>query len=129
MAETSNISIFIAFTAGLLSFVSPCVLPLIPSYLTYITGVSFDDLTASGDASIRRRTIVHSLLFILGFSLVFVALGASATYLGSFFQQNQALIRKVGGVIVVLLGIHITGIVKLKFLEQEKRLEFKSRPA
>ncbi|RLB72050.1 MAG: cytochrome c biogenesis protein CcdA [Deltaproteobacteria bacterium] len=128
MAETSNISIFIAFTAGLLSFVSPCVLPLIPSYLTYITGVSFDDLTASGNASIRRRTIVHSLLFILGFSLVFVALGASATYLGSFFQQNQALIRKVGGVIVVLLGIHITGIIKLKFLEQEKRLEFKSRP-
>ncbi len=128
MAETSNISIFIAFTAGLLSFVSPCVLPLIPSYLTYITGVSFDDLTASGNASIRRRTIVHSLLFIFGFSLVFVALGASATYLGSFFQQNQALIRKVGGVIVVLLGIHITGIIKLKFLEQEKRLEFKSRP-
>ncbi len=128
MAGTSNISIFIAFTAGLLSFVSPCVLPLIPSYLTYITGISFDDLASEGDSSIRRRTIIHSLLFILGFSLVFVALGASATYLGSFFQQNQALIRKVGGIIVILLGIHITGVLKLKFLEQEKRVEFKTKP-
>ncbi|MBW1644922.1 MAG: cytochrome c biogenesis protein CcdA [Deltaproteobacteria bacterium] len=128
MTSTTNISIFIAFTAGLLSFVSPCVLPLIPSYLTYITGVSFDELVDSREKSIRRRTIIHSLLFILGFSLVFTALGASATYIGNFFQQNQALIRKVGGVIVIILGIHITGVIKLQFLDKEKRLELKSRP-
>ncbi|MBN2333811.1 MAG: cytochrome c biogenesis protein CcdA [Deltaproteobacteria bacterium] len=128
MSSTSNISIFIAFTAGLLSFVSPCVLPLIPSYLTYITGMSFDDLVESKKRSVRRQTLIHSLLFILGFSLVFVAMGASATYLGNFFQQNQALIRKIGGLVVILLGIHITGAFKLKFLERERRVEFKNKP-
>ncbi len=128
MSSSANLSIFIAFTAGLLSFVSPCVLPLIPSYLTYITGVSFDELVEAREKSIRRQTLIHSLLFILGFTLVFTALGASATYIGNFFQQNQGLIRKIGGVVVVVLGIHITGIVKLRFLEQEKRLELKNRP-
>lgn len=129
MIESSdNISIFIAFTAGLFSFVSPCVLPLIPSYMTYITGVSFDELAAGGNTAVRRRTMTHSLLFILGFSLVFISLGASATFLGGMLQQYQQVIRKVGGVIVVLLGLHITGFFHFRLLEYEKRLEFKSRP-
>ena len=128
MTPTSNISIFIAFTAGLLSFVSPCVLPLIPSYLTYITGVSFDELVDPQEKLVRRQTLIHSLLFILGFSLVFTVLGASATYIGNFFRQNQDLIRKIGGLIVIVLGIHISGVIKLKFLEKEKRLELKNRP-
>ncbi|MCD6429697.1 MAG: sulfite exporter TauE/SafE family protein [Deltaproteobacteria bacterium] len=127
-SSTSQISLLIAFTAGILSFISPCVLPLIPSYLTYITGISFDELVESRSRSVRRRTLFHSLFFILGFTLVFVALGASATYVGNFFQENQVLIRRVGGVIVVLLGIHITGLVKLNLLEREKRFEFNDKP-
>ena len=90
-SSTSHISLFIAFTAGIFSFISPCVLPLIPSYLTYITGISFDELVESQSRSVRRRTLFHSLFFILGFTLVFVALGASATYVGNFFQENQTL--------------------------------------
>ena len=127
-SSTSQISLLIAFTAGILSFISPCVLPLIPSYLTYITGISFDELVESRSRSVRRRTLFHSLFFILGFTLVFVALGASATYVGNFFQENQVLIRRVGGVIVVLLGIHITGLVKFNLLEREKRFEFNDKP-
>ncbi|MBN2705952.1 MAG: sulfite exporter TauE/SafE family protein [Deltaproteobacteria bacterium] len=126
--SSSQISLLIAFTAGVFSFISPCVLPLIPSYLTYITGISFDDLVDSRSPAIRRRTLLHSLFFILGFTLVFVALGASATLVGGFFQANQALIRKIGGVIVILLGIHITGLFKLKLLEREKRFEFNDKP-
>ncbi len=128
MESTSQVSLLIAFMAGVFSFISPCVLPLIPSYLTYITGISFDDLVENQSKSVRRRTLFHSLFFILGFTLVFVALGASATYVGNFFKENQDLIRKVGGVIVILLGIHITGVVKLKFLEREKRFEFHDKP-
>jgi cytochrome c-type biogenesis protein len=127
-SSTSQISLLIAFSAGIFSFISPCVLPLIPSYLTYITGISFDDLVDNQSRSVRRRTLFHSLFFILGFTMVFVALGASATYVGNFFQENQTLIRRVGGVIVILLGIHITGVVKLNLLEREKRFEFKNKP-
>ncbi|MCK5681575.1 cytochrome c biogenesis protein CcdA [bacterium] len=128
MESTSQVSLLIAFMAGILSFISPCVLPLIPSYLTYITGISFDDLVDNRSKSVRRRTLFHSLFFILGFTLVFVALGASATYVGNFFQENQELIRRAGGVIVILLGIHITGVIKLNLLEREKRFEFKNKP-
>ena len=127
-SSTSQISLLIAFTAGVFSFISPCVLPLIPSYLTYITGISFDELVESQSRSVRRRTLFHSLFFILGFTLVFVALGASATYVGNFFQENQVLIRRIGGGIVILLGIHITGLVKLNILEREKRFEFNDKP-
>ncbi len=127
-SSTSHVSLLIAFMAGIFSFISPCVLPLIPSYLTYITGISFDELVDNRSRSVRRRTLFHSLFFILGFTLVFVALGASATYVGAFFQENQVLIRRVGGVIVILLGIHITGVIKLKLLEREKRFEFNDKP-
>ncbi len=128
MESTSHVSLLIAFMAGVFSFISPCVLPLIPSYLTYITGISFDELVDNRSQSVRRRTLFHSLFFILGFTLVFVALGASATYVGAFFQENQVLIRRIGGVIVILLGIHITGVIKLNLLEREKRFEFTDKP-
>ncbi|HIE07121.1 MAG TPA: cytochrome c biogenesis protein CcdA [Desulfarculaceae bacterium] len=128
MESTSQVSLLIAFMAGVFSFISPCVLPLIPSYLTYITGISFDELVDNRSQSVRRRTLFHSLFFILGFTLVFVALGASATYVGAFFQENQVLIRRIGGVIVILLGIHITGVIKLNLLEREKRFEFTDKP-
>lgn len=119
-----------AFVAGLLSFLSPCVLPLIPSYIMYITGISYADLLAEHPSHvIRQKTIFHSLCFIFGFTAVFVLLGASATYIGSFLQDNAPIIRKVGGVLLVLLGIHVTGALHLKFLLGEKRVTIRHKPA
>lgn len=119
-----------AFIAGLLSFLSPCVLPLIPSYITYITGLSFVDLQDEHPShKVRRTAILHSLAFILGFTVVFVFLGASATYLGSFLNQNVGLLRKVGGVLIVLLGVHVTGLVPIHLLMGEKRINLHRKPA
>lgn len=128
--ETPNITYIGAFVAGLLSFLSPCVLPLIPSYITYITGLSFSELDAEHPTSVvRKKTLLHSLSFIAGFTAVFVLLGASATLLGSFLQQHMDIIRKVGGVLIVLFGIHVTGLVPLKWLLGDKRLTLKHKPA
>lgn len=119
-----------AFIAGLLSFLSPCVLPLIPSYITYITGISFADLQAEHPSHvIRQKSILHSISFICGFTAVFVLLGASATFIGSFLQEHAVMIRKVGGVLLVLLGIHVTGLLHVKFLLGEKRVSIKHKPS
>lgn len=119
-----------AFVAGLLSFLSPCVLPLIPSYVTYITGISFADLQAEHPSHvIRQKTILHTAFFICGFTAVFVLLGASATYIGSFLSDNAFVIRKVGGALLVILGIHVTGLIPLRFLLGEKRISIKNKPA
>lgn len=129
MNQPQEISGVIAFTAGVLSFVSPCVLPLVPSYLTYITGVSFHELTdAKAKAKLRWLTISHSVLFILGFSTIFVLMGASASYLGQLLARYQYWIMKVGGVLIILLGIHFTGIINLPFLQMEKRFEIRKKP-
>lgn len=119
-----------AFIAGLLSFLSPCVLPLIPSYITYITGITFADLQAEHPSHIiRQKTILHSFCFVCGFTTVFVLLGASATYIGSFLNDNAFVIRKIGGVLLVILGIHVTGLMPLRFLLGEKRISIKHKPA
>jgi cytochrome c-type biogenesis protein len=119
-----------AFIAGLLSFLSPCVFPLIPSYIMYITGISYADMQAEHPSHvIRQKAILHSLCFICGFTAVFVLLGASATYIGSFLSSNAIIIRKVGGVLLVLLGLHVTGLIPLKFLLGEKRVNIKHKPA
>ena len=129
MNQPQEISGFIAFFAGLLSFISPCVLPLVPSYITYITGVSFKELTdAEAKSKIRWATTSHSLLFILGFSTIFILMGASASYLGQLLAQYQYWIMKVGGVLIIILGIHFTGIIQLPFLQMEKRFEMRSKP-
>jgi len=128
--ELPTIPYYGAFVAGLLSFLSPCVLPLIPSYITYITGLSFGDLDAEHPTHlVRRQTLLHSLAFIAGFTVVFVLLGASATLLGNFMQQHMDFIRKLGGVLVVLFGIHVTGLVPLKWLLGERRVSLKHKPA
>jgi len=128
--ESSNITIIGAFIAGLLSFLSPCVLPLIPSYVTYITGLSFADLQAEHPShKVRQQTIIHSLLFIAGFTCVFVLLGASATFVGSFLQENMRIIRKVGGILIILFGVHLTGLVPIQFLLGEKRFTINRKPA
>lgn len=129
MSQPQEISGMIAFSAGLLSFASPCVLPLVPSYITYITGVSFKDLTdVEARSKLRWATISHSFCFIIGFSLVFVLMGASATYLGQLLVQYQYWIMKGGGVLIILLGIHFTGIINIPFLHIEKRFEMRKRP-
>lgn len=128
--ETTNITYAGAFIAGLLSFLSPCVLPLIPSYITYITGLSFADLQAEHPThKVRRQTIIHSLLFIGGFTAVFVLLGASATFIGGFLDQHKDGIRKIGGALIVLFGVHLTGIFPIHFLLGEKRVTIHRKPA
>lgn len=123
-------SLMAAFLAGLLSFVSPCVLPLVPSYLICITGLSLEQLIDSAERNRSRKAIVtNALLFIAGFSLVFTAFGASASLIGQFLTDQQHLIRKIGGILIVLFGLYLLGIVKLKFLMSEKRICFRSRPA
>ncbi|MEK7307092.1 MAG: cytochrome c biogenesis protein CcdA [Nitrospirota bacterium] len=120
----------IAFSAGFLSFASPCVLPLLPSYVSFITGLSLDELTKGGDkARVKRIIIRNSLLFIAGFSFVFILLGASATLIGQILITHQALIRKVGGTIVVLLGFYIMGLLRLDLLSSEKKIRLEGKPA
>ena len=112
-------SLLLAFSAGLLSFLSPCVLPLVPAYITYITGSTVAELS-SGKA--RLNTLQKSLGFVLGFSLVFIIMGASITSIGKLLIGNMNVFRKIGGALIVLFGIHITGIFKIKTFYYEKRL-------
>ncbi|WP_447601229.1 cytochrome c biogenesis CcdA family protein [Nitrospira sp. Nam80] len=123
-------SLMAAFLAGLLSFTSPCVLPLVPSYLMYITGLSFDQLSDSAERPRLRNTIMaNALLFIAGFSLVFIAFGASASLIGQLLADYQHLIRKVGGILIALFGLYLMGMLNLRFLMIEKRIHLHHRPA
>ena len=127
---SGNITYIGAFIAGLLSFLSPCVLPLIPSYITYITGLSFADLQAEHPThKVRQQTIIHSLLFIAGFTTVFVLLGASATFIGNYLQSHMGLLRKIGGLLIIIFGVHVTGIFDIGMLLGEKRLTIHRKPA
>jgi cytochrome c-type biogenesis protein len=128
--ESVHISLAGAFIAGLLSFLSPCVLPLIPSYATYITGLSFSDMKEEHPShKVRQQTIIHSLIFIAGFTTVFVLLGASATYLGNFLQEHMKTLRMAGGILVIIFGIHVTGLFDLGILLGEKRFTIHRKPA
>lgn len=123
-------SLLAAFLTGLLSLVSPCALPLVPSYLAYMTGLSLEHLTDSADREkLRKPILLNSLLFIAGFSILFIGFGASASLIGRVLTDHQSLIRKVGGVVIVLFGLHLMGMVKLGFLMTERRLHLRSRPA
>ncbi len=121
-----EVGVFIAFTAGIFSFLSPCVLPLVPSYLTFVTGMSLEDLQEGVD---RRTTFTHSLLFVVGFSSIFILLGASASFLGQFFRAYEVWITRVGGVIIVLLGMHLAGVFRMTPLLRERRLHLNDKPA
>jgi len=110
-----------AFTAGLASFLSPCVLPLVPAYVSYISGVSVEDLARGIDAAVLKRTGLRSVLFVLGFSAVFVAGGAVASSIGRLFASHQMLLTRIAGTVIVLLGLHMTGLLKIKALYTEKR--------
>ncbi len=114
--------------AGLVSFLSPCVLPLIPGYISFVSGVSLQDLQGASDGRTLRRAFLSSVWFVLGFSAVFVLLGASATALGRLFLQRLSALRFVAGVVVVVFGLHLTGLIRIPFLQYEKKLEVKQRP-
>ena len=116
-------SFAIAFIAGLLSFLSPCVLPLIPSYVGFLTGLTLEEL------EVRRGTaLLHAIWFVAGFSLVFVALGATASALGVVLLHSQVWIGRVGGVIVILFGLYLLGILRPAFLMRDRRIELARKP-
>ncbi|MGB5055353.1 MAG: cytochrome c biogenesis protein CcdA [Nitrospirales bacterium] len=125
----SQVTLSAAFGAGLLSVVSPCVLPLVPSYVSYITGLSIDPLRDnSGRDRIRKTIIFNSLLFIGGFSVVFIAFGLSAGWFGQWLINYQDHLRKMGGGLIVLFGLYVLGLFNFGFLSQEWWLHFRSRP-
>ena len=124
-----NVSLLAAFTAGIISFISPCVLPLIPGYLSFISGVSVEEMEAGDKKSVALKKVsLSTLFFILGFTVVFTSLGASATFVGSFLLSKLSLFNKIAGIIIVILGLHITGIFRIPFLNYEKRFHAQSKP-
>lgn len=127
--DGAPVSFALAFGAGVASFLSPCVLPVVPGYVGFVTGVTLDDVRFADSGAVRRQAAVHSALFILGFSLLFVALGASATALGTGVRRALPLIQQVGGAVIVLFGLYLLGVVRLPLLMQEKRVQLASKPA
>lgn len=125
--DTLGIGFAVAFGAGMLSFLSPCVLPLVPSYVSFVTGMGAEELER-GDARVRRTVLLHSLLFVGGFSLVFIAFGASATALGQLMRDGQVWITRIGGVLVILFGLHLLGITPIRFLSRERRIHLQRKP-
>ena len=123
-----SISYSAALFAGLLSFFSPCILPLIPAYFTFITGLSLDELTGARTTGVRAQVIRATLSYVLGFSLVFVLMGASASFIGGAIFQYRDWIRIIGGILIILLGIHMTGLIRFRSLEFERRLQVQKKP-
>ncbi len=134
MFESADLTLWIAFTAGILSFFSPCVLPLVPSYVTYISGLTFGELKeAHPGFKVRRTVLLHSFLFVAGFSVVFIALGGLAGLASYSFQAQLrdwlGWIQKIGGVLIFVFGVHMTGILRVGALLGEKRIHLASKPA
>ncbi|WP_462409351.1 cytochrome c biogenesis CcdA family protein [Neobacillus sp. Marseille-QA0830] len=124
----ADVNFFLALGAGFLSFISPCCLPLYPAFLSYITGMSVGELK-SDNAMLQKRSLLHTLFFLIGFSFIFIAIGFSTSFLGSFFQEYKDLIRQLGGIFIVLFGLIIVGVFQPKFMMRDRRIEFKHRPS
>ncbi|MFA6055419.1 MAG: cytochrome c biogenesis protein CcdA [Thermodesulfovibrionales bacterium] len=125
-----DVSYTLAFFAGVLSFLSPCVLPLLPSYVSFITGLSFKDLTVRVDRkAVRYLTLTNSLAFIGGFSFVFIALGISSSAVGGLLFQYIDYIRIIGGILVIIFGLFISDILSLDFFMKDKRIHLTGKPA
>lgn len=125
----ASLGVAVAFSAGMFSFLSPCVLPLFPSYLSFITGMSVADLSVDLTAAARRRVFLHAVAFVVGFSLVFVALGASFSAAGQLLLDYREWIRRVGGVLIVLFGLYIAGVFRLGFLARTAQWQIREKPA
>lgn len=120
-----QVGILIAVTAGLLSFLSPCVLPLVPSYLSFVTGMTLEDLQEGTD---RKAIMLHSALFVSGFTIVFLLMGASASFLGQFFLIYRDWIARIGGAIIIVFGLHLIGVFRIAPLMREKRVHLSDKP-
>jgi cytochrome c-type biogenesis protein len=116
-----------AFLAGLVSFVSPCVLPLVPSYLSFLTGTSLEDLKAETSAQAKLHVLGHALAFIAGFTVIFVAIGLSASAIGGIFVDHKRIVEIAGGAVIVVLGLHMMGVLKIPALMMDKRVRVQPR--
>ncbi|MFX1411541.1 MAG: cytochrome c biogenesis CcdA family protein [Promethearchaeota archaeon] len=125
MVKDLDIPFTLAVAAGLLSFVSPCVLPLVPAYISYLGG---QVVTAEGDSLSRRQTFLHGLFFVLGFSAIFIALGAAASGIGQLLYDYRPVLMKVGGVVIIVFGLHTLGVLKISFLYRDIRRHYNPRP-
>ncbi|WP_066369818.1 cytochrome c biogenesis CcdA family protein [Neobacillus fumarioli] len=123
-----DINLFLALGAGFMSFISPCCLPLYPAFLSYITGMSIGELQ-SENAMLQKRSLLHTLFFLLGFSVIFIAIGFGTTLIGSFFREYKDLIRQIGGIVIIFFGLMIVGVLKPEFMMRDRRIEFKNRPS
>lgn len=124
-----NVTILIALAGGFLAFISPCCLPLYPSFISYITGVSVSELKENKDASFKKKVLIHSIFFSLGFSVIYYILGFSLSTIGGLFTTNQKLIQMLGGIFLVFMGLFLMGILKPEFMFKEKRLSYKKKSA
>ena len=124
-----NVSFAMAFAAGFLIFLSPCILPLIPAYISYLAGVSFQEMSGESTREKRKKiavkTALHSAGFVAGFTIVFVILGASITFLGKLLFQNQMVLKRVGGALIIFFSLIIMDVIKIPFLTKEKKFSYK----
>ena len=124
---TENITYSAALVAGLLSFFSPCILPLIPAYFSFITGLTLDELTQD-KKEVRQKVILSTLFYVAGFSFIFILFGASASFLGSVASQYSWVVRYLGGGIIIVFGLHLLGIINIKGFNFEKKIHVKEKP-
>src|SRR5690625_581484 len=124
----SEINVFIAFGAGFLSFISPCVLPLYPAFLSYITGMSVNEISDESK-KLNKNSLIHTIFFLLGFSSVFVMLGFSTSLIAEFLIKHQNLIRQIGAILIVFFGLVIVGVLNFEFLMKDRKITFKNRHA
>jgi cytochrome c-type biogenesis protein len=123
------LGVVVAFSAGLFSFLSPCVLPLFPSYLSFVTGMSVSDLSADLTSAARWRVMLHAVTFVVGFSVVFIVLGASFSAAGAFLLEYRDWIRRVGGVLIVVFGLYIAGVLRIGIFGRAQQLRLREKPA
>lgn len=124
----TDVNIFIAFGAGLLSFISPCVLPLFPAFLSYITGMSVSEINDE-NKKMTRRSLLHTIFFLFGFSSIFIMIGFTTTYIAEFLMVYQGLIRQIGAIVIIFFGLVIIGLFNFEFLMKDRQIRFKNRPA
>ncbi|MCA1053637.1 cytochrome c biogenesis protein CcdA [Rossellomorea aquimaris] len=124
----ADINLFLAFGAGFLSFISPCCLPLYPAFLSYITGMSVSELKTD-NAMLQKRSLLHTIFFLLGFSVIFIAIGFGTSFVGEFFLDYKDLIRQLGAIFIVVFGLVVIGVFTPEMLMKERRIEFKNRPS